>query len=71
MAEFNSFKQFFSNACLLSVYGVLEENRVRIEELSQETIEKVRWMEKFYHVNESNLGNQEDDIPSYQLVKLL
>ncbi|CAF1052680.1 unnamed protein product [Brachionus calyciflorus] len=70
MAEINCFKQFFSNESLMRLYEVLEINHVQIKELSKETIEKVRYMEKFYKVNQRDYEfneNFEDPIPSNQL----
>ncbi|CAF1068582.1 unnamed protein product [Brachionus calyciflorus] len=67
MTKITSFKQFFSNESLLKIYEVLEVNNVEIHELTKDTIEKVRYMEKFYNQNSrANNFSYDDEIPCNQ-----
>ena len=52
LAVFNSYEQFHTNEKLISIYKVLDTNKVKIKELGKDIIQKIRSMERFYQVPE-------------------
>ncbi|CAF1099272.1 unnamed protein product, partial [Brachionus calyciflorus] len=73
LAFFNSYEQFHTNEKLISIYEVLDTNKVKIKELGKDIIQKIRWMERFYQVPERKNVLEENVFqyyPGNQLARL-
>ncbi|CAF1071128.1 unnamed protein product, partial [Brachionus calyciflorus] len=60
----NSNEQIHSNERLINIYTVLNLNQVKIEQLREITIEKIRFMENIYQ-NQERESFSQDDVYEY------
>ncbi|CAF1145459.1 unnamed protein product [Brachionus calyciflorus] len=64
LAVLNSNEQIDSNERLINIYTVLELNQVKIEQLSEITIEKIRFIKNIYQ-NQERESVSQDDVYEY------